>query len=329
MDTLIIKIMLKIHLLIICLLLAMPAISGEHPGQDAFVRRAVQDQGLDQDLVTGLLANARYQQSIIDAITRPAEAKPWYEYRPIFLTRERIDLGVEFWRDNKDLIRQASLRSEVDESIIVAIIGVETKYGRITGSYRVLDALATLGFYYPKRAEFFANELLEFIRLGQEENLPHREVKGSYAGAMGLGQFIPSSYRAYAVDFDQDGQRDLWRSAADAIGSVANYFNAHHWKMGQPVAMPAVVSGNPGQFDDMKPKPASTVGEIERMGLKLESCIDPGTPASVQVFEQKNAKDYWLTFHNFYVITRYNRSPLYAMAVLQLSEEIKARMEPE
>jgi len=329
MDTLIINPMHKIQTLIICLLLAAPVLAEPHPGQDKFIRRAVQEQGLDQDLVTGLLSDARYQQSIIDAITRPAEAKPWYEYRPIFLTRERIDLGVQFWREHRELIRQASMRSDVDEAIIVAIIGVETKYGRITGSYRVLDALATLGFYYPKRAEFFSNELLEFIRLGQEEDLPLKEVKGSYAGAMGLGQFIPSSYRAYAVDFDQDGQRDLWRSAADAIGSVANYFNAHHWKMDQPVAMPADASGNLDRFQAMKPKPASTVGEIRRMGLSVETCLDPGTPASVQILEQKNAMDYWLTFHNFYVITRYNRSPLYAMAVFQLSEEIKARMEKQ
>ncbi len=196
-----------------------------HPGQAQFVRQAVDEFGLDANEVEALLGKAQYQQSIIDAMTRPAESKPWHEYRPIFLTEKRIREGVKFWQKNSEIITAASRKFGVDEAIIVAIIGVETSYGRITGSYRVLDALATLGFYYPQRAEFFSGELLQFFQLAEEEGLPVLEVQGSYAGAMGLGQFIPSSYRAYAVDFDGDGRRDPFEGVVvGVIGRLAGLF---------------------------------------------------------------------------------------------------------
>lgn len=321
---------MTLNKIIICLFLfaltwATPLFAA-HPGQDEFIRQAVDDLGMDEEAVTKLLAEAEYKQSIIDAITRPAEAKPWFEYRPIFLTKKRIRQGVEFWHDNQETIAAAAKKYGVDEAIIVAVIGVETSYGRITGNYRVLDALATLGFYYPQRAEFFAGELLHFFRLADEEGLPVLEVLGSYAGAMGLGQFIPSSYRAYAVDFNDDGRRDLWSSVEDAIGSVANYFHQHHWRSGEQIVLAAVRHRDAKTLPQMGRVPEATAGKLAAAGYLTPLALAPDTPASLLELEQKTGTEYWLTLHNFYVITRYNRSPLYAMAVYQLSREIEKEM---
>jgi len=298
----------------------------DHPGQEQFIRQAVDEFGMDAAEVKALLAKAEFKQSVIDAITRPAEAKPWHEYRPIFLTKKRIRQGVDFWQEHRATIAEAYRRFGVDEAIIVAIIGVETSYGRITGSYRVLDALTTLGFYYPQRAGFFSGELLQFFKLATEEDLPMLEVLGSYAGAMGLGQFIPSSYRAYAVDFDSDGSRDLWRSVDDAIGSVANYLHQHQWHAGEKIVLLAVRHKDAKTLPEMGIKPESTAGELASAGYLTALAPASDTPVSLLELEQRSGTEYWLTLHNFYVITRYNRSPLYAMAVYQLSQEITAEM---
>lgn len=297
---------------------------GDHPGSEELISRAVSEYQLDAALVQSLLDKARYQQSIIDAITRPAEGKPWHQYRPIFITDKRIKEGVAFWEEHRDLVEGASQRYGVDPEIIVAVIGVETFYGRITGSYRVLDALATLGLYYPKRAQFFSDELLQFIVLSSEEELPVDEVKGSYAGAMGLGQFIPSSYRAYAVDFDGDGRRDLWSSRADAIGSVANYLHVHGWDHGEPVMVAATVSDDADhQQVSSNYKPGQTLAHYNGHGFSTEADIEAGEMAALLKLEEAEKDSHWLTFNNFYVITRYNRSPLYATAVYQLSQAIR------
>ena len=294
----------------------------QHPGAEEFAARAAQEYNLDQQAVVELLQEARFKQSIVDAMTRPAEGKP------IFITDKRIEGGVEFWKENEALIAQAAERFGVDPQVIVAIIGVETFYGRITGGYRVLDALTTLSFYYPDtgndRSDFFSRELMEFVLLGSEEELPLREVEGSYAGAMGLGQFIPSSYREYAVDLDGDGRRDLWSSLADVIGSVANYLHRHGWQPGQPVTVAAEVADG-AQMDLVSRrnlKPAKTVAELAEAGFTPASPIAAETPAAVTRLRQEDGQSYWMTFKNFYVITRYNRSPLYAMAVYDLSQAI-------
>jgi len=304
-----------------------------HPGAAAFVERAATEHGFDRAQVSELLAEARYQQSIVDAMTRPAASKPWFEYRPIFLNERRIQEGIQFWRDHRELIARAAHEFGVDPEFIVAIIGVETLYGRITGSYRVLDALTTLGFYYPSelandRSDFFSRELLEFMLLGEEERLPLTTVTGSYAGAMGMGQFIPSSYRAYAVDFDADGQRDLWRSTPDAVASVANYLHRHGWLTGDPVARRAATNGSVdtevvarGNY-----KPAHTLLELSERGFLAEPGLEAGRRAAVLELQEEDDSSYWFTFDNFYVITRYNRSPLYAMAVWQLAHEISTGM---
>jgi len=323
-----------IRLACLCLMasLSSSCFAQSHPGVEDFAQKAAAEHSLDQQAVLELLKQAEFKQSIVDAISRPAESKAWHEYRPIFLTQKRIDDGVIFWRENADLIARVAERYQVDPQVIVAIIGVETFYGRITGNFRVLDALATLSFYYPDtgndRSAFFSSELMNFFLLGQEENLPLTEVTGSYAGAMGMGQFIPSSYRAYSVDFDGDGRRNLWTSLDDVIGSVANYLHVHRWTYGEPVVMKATVSAdaNMSLVADGDYKVKHSVADLASGGFTAEGA-DPAAMATVTGLEEKSGREYWLTFNNFYVITRYNRSPLYAMAVYELSEEIRKGMQ--
>jgi membrane-bound lytic murein transglycosylase B len=297
----------------------------DHPGAMQFITDVVERHGLQRAEVAALLAQAQPQQGILDAISRPAEAKPWREYRPIFLTPSRIDGGVAFWQRHAGILADAQQRFGVDPHIIVAIVGVETRYGNNTGSYRVLDALSTLAFDYPKRSEFFRRELEQFILLTREEQVDPLGAKGSYAGAMGQGQFIPSSYRNYAVDFDGDGKRDLWHSDRDVLGSVANYFKVHGWEADGPVVARARVTGNAYKaLLEKGLKPHMPASELERYGVRTETQVDPGRQVALIELEGANGVEHWVVFDNFYVITRYNRSPLYAMAVHQLSQEIKA-----
>lgn len=315
-------------------LFCLPVFAAEHPGTDEFISRAVSEYGLSETEVRALLEQAEYKQSIVDAISRPAEGKPWHEYRKIFLTDRRIRGGVKFWSANRELIAAASEKYGVDEEVIVAIIGVETSYGGNTGGYRTIDALVTLGFYYPQnlssdRSPFFSKELLHYIQLTSEEGLPAAEVTGSYAGAMGMGQFMPSSYREYAVDFDGDGKRDLWRSTPDVVGSVANYLHRHGWQPGKPVTRRARASSG-AAFDMISTrslKPSLTVAEWQEKGITSSDELSPALPAAVLKLVEEDRNSYWLTFQNFYVITRYNRSPRYAMAVYQLSQEIRKGMD--
>ena len=311
-------------LLLVLALLPRFAVAEEpHPGAEAFVERTAARHGLDPDHIRAVLADARFEQSIIDAITRPAEARPWYRYWPIFLTEARIAGGAEFWRTNQSLLEEVSARFEVPIEIIVAIVGVETNYGSNTGRFRVIDALATLGFYFPRRADFFASELGHFIALAAEEDLPLFEVRGSYAGAMGLGQFIPSSYRAYAVDFDGSGRRDLWRSLPDALGSVANYLAVHRWRAGEPIVLP--VSSVPEVLDaEFSMNLTFTLDSLADLGIEFDRGELSGEmPATLVTLENEDGHEHWVALNNFYVITRYNRSPLYAMAVVQLAEAIR------
>jgi membrane-bound lytic murein transglycosylase B len=295
-----------------------------HPETQAFITEMVERHQFDRNQLEALFADARKRDDILKAIARPAESKPWYEYRPIFMTQSRIDGGVDFWRAHSAILKKAEQAYGVDAAMIVAIIGVETRYGANTGSYRVIDALSTLAFEYPPRAKFFRSELEQFLILAREEGLDLREAKGSYAGAMGYGQFIPSSYRNYAVDFDADGSRDLWVSLEDIIGSVANYFQRHGWKLGEPVA--SRVSGKASIPDSLVSsglKPSKTVADFARAGISSNPKLNDDQRVALLELEQRDGPEYWLTTDNFYTITRYNRSPLYAMAVFQLSEAIR------
>ena len=301
--------------------------AGVAPSQeklDAFVLEAEKTSGMPAAEIRGWLAQARFQQSIINAISRPAEGKPWKDYRPIFLTDARISQGRTFYGEHRSEVEGVAARTGVPAEIILAIMGVETSYGRITGSYRVLDALYTLAFYYPKREPFFRSELIHVFALAREEKLDLATLKGSYAGAMGWGQFMPSSYRNYAKDGDGDGRRDLLTSTSDAFASIANYFVGYGWQSGQPVMVRATKDPAAADFVPDNYEPRYTLSELAARGYRAAEAGAPDLPCSVITLEGAGGPEHWIIYKNFWVITRYNRSPLYATAVYQLSREIAA-----
>jgi len=299
-------------------------------GSERFVSEMIRRHDFDKDALTNLMGQARYSPEVMDAIRRPFEAKPWYKYRPRFLTDKRIQGGTAFRRENRGLLERAQAIYGVPPRIIAAIIGVETNYGSNLGRHRVIDALSTLGFSYPERADFFRKELEALLLLAREESIDVLELRGSYAGAMGLAQFIPSSYRAYAVDFDGDGRRDLWVSKADAIGSVGNYLRQHGWKAGEPVAFTTRVTGGVPKgitLAGKKPvKPSISFDRLQAADIATDIRL-PGSTRVTLIRLHAPEPEYWLGLRNFYVITRYNQSNLYAMAVYQLGRELQATYE--
>ena len=297
----------------------------ERPLVQTFIQKMVTEHGFEAEYITGVLAQSTNKLSILKAISRPAEkSKEWFEYRPIFLTDKRIDKGKEFIETHAVALQSAEETYGVPKEVITAIIGVETFYGRITGKYKVLDALVTLGFNYPPRAKFFRKELEEFFLLSREEGFDTTAVLGSYAGAMGNGQFISSSYRNWTADGDGDGKRDLWNSWPDAIHSVANYFSEHNWATNQAVItkakLPKDLKASFGKtkvnLDD------HTIGSLQDLGIIFETQLEREKPALIVVMQQEKNTDYYVAFNNFYTITRYNRSPMYALAVHQLSQKL-------
>ena len=297
----------------------------DHPSAEVLIDR-VAERGVDRDWLQSALSEATRQESILKAISRPAEkSKPWSEYQDIFLTDRRAKEGIKFWRENRETLDRVSQDTGVPSEVIVAIIGVETYYGRITGGYRVIDALSTLAFDYPRRSPFFTKELEVFLELAYQSGLPLAELKGSYAGAMGLGQFMPSSYRAYAKDYEGDGVIDIWTNPNDAIMSVANYFVAHGWRPGGEVITRAKFSGDPTLFD-VGLKPKLSIDALADKGLKPVTDQSSDQLATPIKFDGKSGEEHWLGLHNFYVITRYNHSAMYAMAVHQLSQTLRAQM---
>jgi membrane-bound lytic murein transglycosylase B len=297
----------------------------DHPRAAALINR-VAERGVDREWLHSALSEATRQESILKAISRPAEkSKPWSEYQDIFLTDRRAKEGITFWQQNRETLDRVSQDTGVPSEVIVAIIGVETYYGRITGGYRVVDALSTLAFDYPRRSPFFTKELEVFLELAYQSGLPLAELKGSYAGAMGLGQFMPSSYRAYAKDYEGDGVIDIWTNPNDAIMSVANYFVAHGWRPGGEVITRAKFSGDPTLFD-VGLKPKLSIDALADKGLKPVTELSSDQFATPIKFDGKSGEEHWLGLHNFYVITRYNHSAMYAMAVHQLSQTLRAQM---
>lgn len=312
-------------------LLAAGNYTSEHSAVEPFVEEMRIEYGFDPQHVRDLLAQAEHQDGIIQAISRPAErVRPWHEYRQIFITDKRIADGVAFWNEHTEALARAEEVYGVEPEIILAIIGVETFYGGNKGSHRVIDALTTLGFDYEPRADFFRRQLKSFLVLTREQQVDPLELTGSYAGAMGYPQFIPSSYQAYAVDFDNDGVRDIWNNPVDAIGSAANYFAEHKWQHGETVAVAATVTGDEyrkGFTLDRGLEAKITVGELKELGWTPRTALDDATQVMAFEFDAGEHKQYWLGLNNLHVITRYNRSVMYAMVVHQLADLIREARE--
>ena len=297
--------------------------------RNAFIARMVEEHGFDAGELSDILERAEIDEGVLEAISRPAErVLAWHEYRNIFLTDARIDGGVEFWRNHAAQIGRASESFGVAPEMLVAILGVETNYGQRMGGYRIVDSLATLAFAYPPRSGFFTSELEAFFLLAREEGMDPESIRGSYAGAMGAGQFISSSFRAYAVDGNGDGQRDLWEDWEDVLASVANYFKVHGWRQGEIVARQATLSAgraareasNSMDLDD-------TVASVHDAGYAFATGLPDETPVTLLTLEGEGGTEYWAGFHNFRVITRYNRSVMYALAVHQLAQTIRDNYE--
>ena len=298
------------------------------PEVQAFIAEMVQQHQFKPEELTRLFSEVKIKQSILNAMARPAEGKPWRDYRPLFIEPRRIAGGMRFWATHEAVLQRAEAQYGVPAALIVAIIGIETFYGRNTGSFRVMDALSTLAFAYPKRAPFFRKELEHYLLLSREAEFDPLSIKGSYAGAMGISQFMPSSYRQYGVDFDADGHRDLWRNPADAIGSVGHYLQGYGWERDAPVLEQVRSANDPG-------KNLAGRGWNYRIPIKQWAGVGVSTnnttsEAEAMLFElaSENGPEYWLGLKNFYVITRYNRSFHYAMAAWELSQTLeKARAE--
>lgn len=300
---------------------------------DSFIADMAVRHGFDQNDLKTLLASARLQPSILKAVSVPASSVPWHEYRPRFVNPKRITGGAAFCNQHAATLSHAREVTGIPEKIIAGIIGVETLYGTRTGQYRVLDALTTLAFNYPRRADFFKGELENYLLLMREQGSDLINLKGSYAGAIGIPQFMPSSYRQYAIDFDGDGKKDLSHSTADAIGSVARYLQAHGWITGQESVIKVHVEGDSyKQVLEAGIKPSLTVSELRKLGITPLQAVADDQPAALFMLETKTEPEYWLGLNNFYVITRYNRSVYYAMSVLQLADELdlscQTRMKP-
>ncbi|MBT6276732.1 MAG: lytic murein transglycosylase B [Chromatiales bacterium] len=320
--------MMGVVTLAIATLNAAPAKSAPLPDAqlEQFATATARKHKLDVESVRAVLALARHEQRALDAYKRTAESRPWHEYRPIFLTEKRVQEGVRFWQTHEATLARAHERFGVPHSIMVAIIGVETNFGQRKGNIRVVDSLVTLAFKYKKRAKFFKRELEEFLLLAAEGSVEPGRVNGSYAGAMGIPQFIASSYRAYSIDFDGDGKRDLLNSPVDAIGSVGNYLSRHGWRRGQAIAGRARLAKNSAREIAKKGyKPHLALADMRQRGVSGLASVPSKQLAALIRLEGANGPEHWLGLRNFYVITRYNHSPLYAMAVHQLAGEIKAK----
>ena len=315
---------------------AAPETAPEHahfdltrPEIQGFIEQLV-TAGLDRNQVTAVLSAAESQPKIIDAMDRPAEKTlQWWEYRARMLTPLRIDGGVQLWHEHKELLDRIAIEYQVPPEYLLAVLGVETQYGRVTGRYRVVDALATLSFDYPPRANFFRKELTEYLLLAHEDGFDPLSIRGSYAGAMGALQFMPSSYRRYAVSARHSAHRDLWNDWADIFASVANYLHQYGWQYGEPVLAEAQLAADAGLAPAEHMALNDSLGSLREHGVSVDSALPDSTPALLLAAAQQDVMGYRVGFQNFYVITRYNTSPLYAMAVHDLAEAIRQQISQE
>ena len=293
------------------------------PEVEQFIGYMVRTHGFDSHELHELFAKLKPNQNVLRAMGAPSTGKPWYEFKPLFVDTGRIVNGVKFWNDNAELLARARNEFGVPEQIIVSLIGIETRYGKQVGGIRVLDSLATLAFDWPARAGFFRGELEQFLLLAREQRWDPTQVRGSFAGAMGLPQFMPGSYRRYAVDYDGDGHVDLWANTADIIGSVAGYLRAVGWKDGARVVAPARISTDDWRsLLDLGLKPSFTLDQWRMRGVEPFTPLPTDLSASVFSLDLIGGPEFWFGFDNFYALLQYNRSRNYVMAVYQLSIEI-------
>ena len=291
---------------------------------EAFIKAFSETQNVPEAEVRVILGNATFQPTIIEKISRPAEGTmTWERYRSIFMKEDRINLGIAFWEEHEKTLTQVSQEYGIPVEIILGIIGVETKFGTIRGNYKVLDALYTLAFGYPKRSKFFTSELDHFLVLAKEQNLDINQIKGSYAGAIGYCQFMPSSYRAYAKNFGEDPSIDLYNSPQDAIASAANYLKVHRWQRGNAIMFPMRKSASATNIKSER-KPSNYYGYYANLGYTSQESIPEDLKLLLIRLKNEDSSEYWLGTQNFYAITRYNHSPMYATVVYQLGEAIKS-----
>ncbi len=322
-------------LLVVLAAFALGAVIGDARPQDtprafaaeteAFIDGMVERHRFDREALRAMFAQVRRQPQVLAAMQSQAKPRPWFEYRPAFVNKTRIAGGVRFWQENAAVLEQAQAKFGVPPELVVATIAAETLFGRMMGSHPVLDSLTTLAFEDPRRAEFFRSELEQFLLLARDLEIDPAQVRGSFAGAMGIPQFMPSSYRKFAVDFDGDGRIDLWKSPADAIGSVANYYRVFGWVTGGPVAVRASAPQEIAEAQaKLGIKPHTAVAALRELGVVPVSAVDPALNAMVFPLITRDGTEFWLGFDNFFVITRYNRAIHYAMAVNELAREIRA-----
>ncbi|MEO0972845.1 MAG: lytic murein transglycosylase B [Pseudomonadota bacterium] len=296
----------------------------------SYIDTLSRDHAIDRAWLESLLADAVIKESIVKAISRPAErTKAWHEYRDLFVRDTRVGAGARFWAERREELAATAERYGIPPRVFVAILGIETNYGATQGGYRVIDALSTLAFAYPPRAKFFRAELSRFLQLAHAGDVDPHSAMGSYAGAMGAPQFMPSSYMAYAVDADDDGSRDLWQNWSDIIGSIGNYLDEHGWRPGEAIVVPATLAADvdASALPSTRLRLEHTVGSLRAAGLQFDSNLADDAKAVFIRLEGDEGIEYWVGLRNFYVITRYNHSVLYAMAVLTLGEAIEARLE--
>jgi membrane-bound lytic murein transglycosylase B len=297
------------------------------PEIESFIDEMALKHAFDRPSLRRIFRQAQPRPAVIRAISTPGTARPWHEFRRLYIEEKRIAGGIGFWHQNAATLARARREFGVPEEIVVATIGVETFYGRNIGRFKVLEALSMLAFDYPPRAPLFRAELEEFLLLTRETGFDALEARGSYAGAMGIPQFLPSSYRKYAIDFDGDGHPDLWGSPADAIGSVANYYRTFGWQAGAPIAVEAQVAGEEVENTIAAGiKPHASIADMRRRGIAPLMPVDEEATAALVRIDAESGPQHWLGLQNFYVITRYNRSVNYAMVVYELARELRSRM---
>jgi membrane-bound lytic murein transglycosylase B len=317
--------------LVFSLFIACPATAEYFAGRDdvhAFIAEMATRHDLDAERLETLFGKTRSIPAVLKFIAPPADPgiRSWQAYRQRFIEPRRLAAGLDFWRKHRAMLARAEALSGVPAEFIVSIIGIETFYGKHLGRFDTFAALATLAFDYPPRAELFRRELEALLLLARDEQRPPDSFRSSYAGAIGLPQFLPSSIRAYAVDFDGNGKIDLTGSPADAIGSVANFLKAHGWESNGPLALKVGVGGTGHQvLIDAGIKPQHRPAEMRDFGVEIPANAPDAPAALIDLITPNAETEYWLGYPNFYVITRYNRSSFYAMSVFQFAQELKDR----